>query len=115
MSFEMKRIIYFVNDMPKMKAFYGEVLGLAARDPDNADEWQEFEAGPVTIALHKAFDPEGKPASYNKVCFYSSDVASVHEQLVLKGVKMRGVQTFGELKFSDGEDPEGNTFQISNR
>ena len=69
MSFEMKWIIYFVNDMEKMKAFYGGVLGLTPRESEDPDGWQEYEAGAVTIGLHKAFDPDGKPATHNKGCF----------------------------------------------
>ena len=104
-----------VNDMDAMKTVYEDVLGLTPLESEDPDGWQEFEAGGVPIALHKAFDPRGKPASYNKICFYSDDVAATRQGLIDKGVKMRVPMSSGELLFADGEDPEGNTFQISNR
>jgi len=117
MSFQMQRIILFVNDMPAMTAFYRDVLGLRpiADSKHPPTEWLEFDAGGARIALHKAFDPSGKPATCNKITFYAADVPKVREQLVARGAKMYEVNNWGELITCDGHDPEGNRFQISNR
>ena len=117
MSFQMQRIILFVNDMAKMTAFYRDVLGLTPLAAPNhlPTDWLEFDAGAARIALHKAFDPSGKPATYNKITFYAADVPKAREQLVAKGANMYEINDWGELIACDGLDPEGNRFQISNR
>lgn len=39
----------------------------------------------------------------------------LREELIAKGVKMYEPMIFGDLVLCDGDDPEGNPFQISNR
>src|SRR5687768_5473304 len=117
MPLQMQRIILFVNDMKAMSAFYRDVLGLKPLFDSKypSDEWLEFDAGAAKIALHKAFDPAGKPATWNKITFHASDVPTLREELIARGARMQEVNDWGELIACDGLDPEGNRFQISNR
>ena len=48
---EIDHVYYWVRDMDAAVAFYGDVLGLPLVRRDG-DEWAEFEAGPVRLALH---------------------------------------------------------------
>ena len=50
-----------------------------------------------------------------KIVFYTDDVAALREDLLLLGVKVGRIKSFGDLHSCDASDPEGNTFQISNR
>ncbi|MDA0841678.1 MAG: VOC family protein [Planctomycetota bacterium] len=111
----MARIILFVKDMPKVTAFYRDTLGLRPIESKSysPDEWIEFEAGGCNIALHKASKPGGR--TRNKFVFYSADPMKVREELIAAGVKMFKPMVFGSLVLCDGEDPEGNKFQISTR
>jgi len=111
------RIIYFVKDMEKATAFYRDKLGLTVgEDPQlSPSEWVEFDADPCRLALHKAFDPKGTmPATYNKIVFYSDDPIKTRDELIAKGVKIHEPMTDQKLVLCNGEDPEGNRFQISN-
>lgn len=114
----MTRIIYFVKDMEKTTAFYRDTLGLTVvEDPHlSPSEWVEFDASPCRLALHKTFDPKGTtPATYNTIVFYSDDPMTTRDELMAKGVKIHEPMTDQRLVLCDGEDPEGNRFQISNR
>ena len=48
---ELDHIYYWVRDMDAAVAFYRDVLGLSLIRRDG-DEWAEFDAGPVRLALH---------------------------------------------------------------
>lgn len=119
MKFEARRIIYFTSDMKGATAFYKNVLGLKPKlDPKiSADEWIEFEAGGVRIALHKAGNVKGKASTLTraKLVFFAREVKKVRQYLIRKKVKMGALHTWGKLMLCDGRDPDGNKFQISNR
>jgi hypothetical protein len=117
MTLRINRIIIFARNMKTMTAFYRDKLSLKALiDPQiPADEWIEFDAGGIRIALHKAHDSGGKGGCAHKLCFHARDVAKARAALAKKKVKLGPVKTFGALALCDGNDPEGNRFQLSNR
>src|SRR4029450_7151331 len=47
----------YVKDLPRMRAFYGEMLGVKPINETWTDSWTEFDAGGVLFALH-AIPPE---------------------------------------------------------
>ena len=96
--------------MPKVTAFYRDILGLTPIESRkfSPNEWIEFDAGGCNIALHKASKPGGK--TRNKF-----NPMKVRDELIEKGVKMFKPMIGEGLVLCDGEDPEGNRFQISNR
>ena len=47
----------YVKDLPRMRAFYGEMLGVKPSNDTWTDSWTEFDAGGVLFALH-AIPPE---------------------------------------------------------
>jgi extradiol dioxygenase family protein len=109
----------YVKDLPRMRAFYGEMLGVKPSNDTWTDSWTEFDAGGVLFALH-AIPPEiasqieitspPRPRGQNpvKLIFEVDDVDAERTRLESLGITM--VQRpWGAW---DGIDPEGNVFGI---
>jgi catechol 2,3-dioxygenase-like lactoylglutathione lyase family enzyme len=117
---KLAQAILFVNDAPRMQAFY-EGLGLRVVDGDAADGFVRL-AGPdggAVLAIHatKAVGPGGPPRADSciKLCFHVDDVDRERVALIARGVTMRDTHRFETIAFCDGIDPEGNIFQITTR
>jgi catechol 2,3-dioxygenase-like lactoylglutathione lyase family enzyme len=108
MTLRITRVILFARDVPALLSFYRDVLGLRLRAQEEG--WAEFDAGGCRLALHR-----GRPMKAAKIVFGSRSVARDRAGLLRRGARMGPVRIFGRLRFSDGRDPEGNVFQISNR
>jgi Predicted ring-cleavage extradiol dioxygenase len=108
----LRRVIIFALDLPKLAAFYGDVLGLALVHSEKG--WREFDAGSCRLALHESrTKAAGRPP---KIVFTAGDVAAVRQALLQRGApKMGLVKSTAHFDMCDGEDPEGNPFQISSR
>jgi catechol 2,3-dioxygenase-like lactoylglutathione lyase family enzyme len=112
---QLSRVMLFISDVPKIAAFYRDVLGLTPIGEITA-EWVELEAGSCTIALHHAPKPlseRGQPSA--KIVFGVKDVRAGKALLESRGVKMGEIYSFDGIDICDGLDPEGNLFQISSR
>jgi catechol 2,3-dioxygenase-like lactoylglutathione lyase family enzyme len=111
MDLSMRRMVLFTKAMPRMTAFYRDVLGL----PLVKDEpgWKEFDARGCVIALHNGTSQVGKRPP--KIGFWSSDVAAAREALVARGARLGKVIAGRGLVRCEGKDPDGNPFSISNR
>jgi predicted enzyme related to lactoylglutathione lyase len=109
----------YVKDLPRMRAFYGEMLGVKPSNETWTESWAEFDAGGIWFALH-AIPPEiasqieisspPRPRGQNpvKLVFEVDDVDAERERLESLGAAM--VQRpWGAW---DGIDPEGNVFGI---
>lgn len=56
------------------------------------------------------------PSRALKLCFYAADVAAERARLLEQGVPMGQLKGNADaLWFCDGQDPDGNCLQISNR
>jgi hypothetical protein len=83
-------------------------------------EWAVLKAGAVEIALHRVGEPyrERPPQGNNsnsKIVFsVPSGLPELRERLVQAGVRMRDVKRYEGFPYlmCDGEDPEGNVFQL---
>jgi catechol 2,3-dioxygenase-like lactoylglutathione lyase family enzyme len=114
--YPMRRVILFTHNMAGMRAFYVDIIGLQVVEED--DGWIDLEAGGCNIALHAAGtkveigrDFEGP----HKIVFAADDVAAAREDLMSRGAKMGTIKVFGDLRLCDGDDPDGNRIQLSNR
>ena len=58
MKLSMRRIVLFTRDMPKMIAFYREILGLRLLKDEPG--WKELDADGCVIALHNGSSQVGK-------------------------------------------------------
>ncbi len=115
MELFISRVIIFVNNLPVVAAFYQDILGLVPKIcPDDPKEWQEFQAGGLTIALHLSNAPKPRRIA-TKLVFYSPDVKATKQLLESRGVKLGRVLKTEFFEFCNGTDPEGNPFSISSR
>ena len=124
MDAALTRVILYVQDVGRLVAFYRDVLGLSVVE-EIEGEWAVLKAGACEIALHrvgKAYrvaDPgDWKVESNAKlVLTVDRDLDGLRAELVAKGVAMRAIKSYPPLTgpLCDGEDPEGNVFQLAQR
>lgn len=114
------QVILFVEDVPRMQAFYERMLQLPVITAEPG--WVRLDAGETVLGLHaiKAGPalPDPPPAredSNIKLCFRVDDIDGARAALVAAGVRMRDVHHYQGVAFCDGIDPEGNVFQITTR
>ncbi|HEX7694407.1 MAG TPA: VOC family protein [Sphingomonas sp.] len=115
MSYTMRRVIIFTHQFAAMRDFYRDMFGLEVVEEDEG--WADMAAGGCNIAIHAAGKGAagGDGAGPHKIVFHAHDVAAAREDLVARGAKMGPVKVFGDLHLCDGDDPDGNRFQLSNR
>ncbi|CAE6824140.1 VOC family protein [Paraburkholderia haematera] len=116
----MTKLILYVRDVALLKSFYQTHFDLPVTE-EIKGEWVVLKAGEVEIALHRvgeAFrDKAPKTNTSNSKIVFSvqSGLPELRERLVSAGVPMRNLKRydgFAQL-MCDGEDPEGNVFQLS--
>jgi hypothetical protein len=123
-TFTLGRIILFGHRVDNLKSFYVDNFGFSIVE-EIKDQWIVMKAGEVEIALHKigqGYEPEdGKDfrvESNTKLVFYiSGSLESFRQRLLTNGVQIGDIKSFQGINslFCDGEDPEGNVFQIEQR
>lgn len=121
MKLTLNRIILFVNNVDKLKKFYVDCLNLELIE-EIASEWVVLKAGACEIGLHRvgeeyrvSEDEDFKVDSNAKLVFeIDEDIVKTRENLLRKGVHLLELKTFDGFDFwlCDGEDPEGNVFQL---
>ncbi|MDX2247334.1 MAG: VOC family protein [Bacteroidia bacterium] len=123
-KFSLGRIIIFGHLVDKLKSFYVDNFDFSLAE-EIKDQWIVLNAGQIEIAIHKigqGYEPEdGKEfrvESNTKLVFYiRDDLKSFRQQLIDKGVVIGEIKSFEGINslFCDGEDPEGNIFQIEQK
>ena len=117
----MSRLILYVRDVARLKSFYQTHLDPAVIE-EIENEWVVFDAGGVELALHRVGKPyrdqpwRADAQSNAKIVFsVPSGLREFRERLVKAGVAMRDLKRFEgfPMLMCDGEDPEGNVFQLS--
>lgn len=124
MKLNFDSIIMFVEDVEKLKLFYVDILKLEIVE-ELPSEWLLLKAGNSNIGLHKIgkeyldnSEGELKFHSNTKIVFETGeDIHQLREQLLNKGVKLKEIKTFDNYRYwlCDGEDPEGNIFQLKQK
>ncbi|MFI8582346.1 VOC family protein [Ectopseudomonas khazarica] len=110
----LHRVIIFSPQPDVLAAFYCRAFGMQILSVEGSF----VDIGPADsptsrIAFHKG---TRSPGTSIKLCFHSADVAAERERLMDLGIQMGKVQGNAEsLCFCDGQDAEGNAFQITNR
>lgn len=108
---KMARVTLFTGQMDRMSEFYAKVLGLKRVTDEKG--WKEFDAGGTRIALHSGPASPGRKGP--KIVFHAKDVAALREKLLSRGAKFGKVRQGVEFCLCDGEDPDGNPIQLSDR
>lgn len=111
MTLSMRRIVLFTSDMPRMVAFYRDVLGLRLRKDEKG--WKEFDARGCVIALHNGKSEVGRRPP--KIGFWAKDIAVARRQLIDRGARMSKLMSGAGLTRCEGKDPDGNPFSLSDR
>lgn len=118
------RIIIFGHLVDKLKSFYVDNFNFSVVE-EIKDQWIVLNAGQIELAIHKigqGYEPEdGKEfrvESNTKLVFYlANNLEGFRQRLVDNGVVIGDIKKFDGINslFVDGEDPEGNVFQIEQR
>jgi catechol 2,3-dioxygenase-like lactoylglutathione lyase family enzyme len=105
----LDHVYYWTRDMDAAVAFYEDVVGLALVRRDG-NEWAEFEAGPVRLALHGS---ETAVASGTAV-FRVEDLDRARWTLEERGAAFDEYvgEVEGLARFATFRDPDGNPVQI---
>jgi len=118
----LDRIILFGNDIKGLKDFYQSIFKLVLIE-EIENEWVVFKAGLIELALHRIgseyYNDSNFKAERNiKLVFtITKEMASFRAELIEKGVQMKEIKSFEgiDFLFCDGEDIEGNVFQLSQK
>lgn len=123
MKLKFDTIILFVRSVEKLKFFYVDILQLKVIE--ETDGWLLLKAGAANIGLHKIggayldkISDDYKFDNNTKIVFeVEDDIYKVREQLLAKKVTLKEIKTFDNYDFlvCDGEDPEGNVFQLKQK
>lgn len=124
MKVSLNTIILFGKDVELVKDFYIDIFQFEVLE-EIKDQWVLLNAGDCKIGLHKIGDQfldtftENFNADNNvKLVFeITTDIFLLQKELLKKGVHINEVQTWETYHSHtcDGKDPEGNTFQLSQR
>jgi catechol 2,3-dioxygenase-like lactoylglutathione lyase family enzyme len=107
----LDHIYYWTRDMDRAVAFYGTVLGLPVSSR-SGDEWAEFQAGPIRLALHRTEDTSVPPSG--TVVFRVPDLDEARWSLEQRGVMFDGHESEvpSVARFATFRDPDGNPVQL---
>ena len=106
-----------VTDMEQARHFYGEVLGLEQNPNSPADDWVEYEAGNVTLAVMTphTHDYEFAPLPPATIALRVSDVAAAKTKLEEAGFEVADMWDSGACNGAGVSDPAGNRILLHRR
>jgi predicted enzyme related to lactoylglutathione lyase len=107
----LDHVWFWVRDMDRAVAFYGDALGLEMR-MRHEDTWAEFEAGGVRIGLHGV--GEGAAAHGGTAVFRVEDLDLAKASLEARGVSLHDHlgEVPGYARYATFADPDGNSMQL---
>lgn len=124
MKLNFDTLIIFVQDVDQLKPFYVDILKLEILE-EYQSEWLLLGSGNCKIGLHKIggqyLEDGAAPFKFDnntKIVFeVEEDLHQVRAHLLSQQVAMKEITTFENYDYllCDGEDPEGNVFQIKQR
>jgi catechol-2,3-dioxygenase len=124
MKLNLDTIILFVQDVDQLKLFYVDILQLDIIE-ESKSEWLLLKAGTAQIGLHKIGgqypgnnNEDLKFHNNTKIVFeVEEDIRKIRERLLKENVTLKEIKTFDNYDYwiCDGEDPEGNVFQLKQK
>ena len=117
---DVERVDYIrvpVTDIDAANRFYGELLGLRRSPNSPADDWVEYEAGNVTLAVMTphTHDYEFETLPPATIALRVADVAVAKERLETAGVEVGEVWDSGACRGAGVTDPAGNRVLLHRR
>ena len=106
-----------VTDIEQAKRFYGEVLGLRENPNSPGDDWIEYEAGNVTLAVMTphTHDYEFEPLPPATIALRVPDVAAAKAKLEAAGLEVGEMWDSGACNGLGVTDPAGNRILLHRR
>ncbi len=120
MTIDVERVDYIrvpVKDIEEAKKFYGDVLGLEQNPNSPGDDWIEYEAGNVTLAVMTphTHDYEFSPLPIGTLALRVPDVAEAKAKLESAGVQVNDMWDSGKCHGAGVRDPSGNPILLHHR
>ena len=117
---EITRVDYIrvpVDDIDAATQFYGEVLGLPRNTKLTHDDWIEFEASNVTLAVMTpaTHDYEFAALPPGTIALGVPDVAAAKAELESKGLEVADMWDSGVCNGAGVSDPAGNRILLHHR
>jgi predicted enzyme related to lactoylglutathione lyase len=117
---EVERVDYIrvpVTDMDAANHFYGEILGLARNPNSPGDDWVEYEAGNVTLAVMTphTHDYEFAPLPPATIALRVADVDEAKAKLEAAGAQVSDMWDSGACYGAGVSDPAGNRILLHHR
>jgi glyoxylase I family protein len=106
-----------VTDIEQAKHFYGKLLGLPQNPNSPADDWIEYEAGNVTLAVMTphTHDYEFSPLPPSTIALRVRDVAAAKAKLEEAGLEVNEMWDSGVCNGAGVSDPDGNRILLHRR
>ena len=117
---DVERVDYIrvpVTDMEAADLFYGELLGFERNPNSPDDDWVEYEAGNVTLAVMTPYthDYEFAPLPGTTIALRVADVASAKAKLEAAGLEVGEMWDSGRCRGAGVSDPAGNRILLHRR
>jgi catechol 2,3-dioxygenase-like lactoylglutathione lyase family enzyme len=117
---DVERVDYVrvpVTDIEAAKRFYGELLGLRENPNSPSDDWIEYEAGNVTLAVMTphTHEYEFEPLPPSTVALRVRDVAAAKATLEAAGLEVADMWDSGKCRGAGVNDPAGNRILLHRR
>ncbi len=117
---DVQRVDYIrvpVKDIEEAKHFYGEILGLRQSPNSPAEDWVEYEAGNVTLAVMTphTHDYEFSPLPPGTLALRVADVAEAKSKLEAAGLEVNDMWDSGVCRGAGTCDPSGNPILLHRR
>jgi catechol 2,3-dioxygenase-like lactoylglutathione lyase family enzyme len=117
---EVERVDYVrvpVTDMAAARRFYGETLGLRENPNSPGDDWVEYEAGNVTLAVMTphTHDYEFEALPPATLALRVPDVADAKAKLEAAGLEVGEPWDSGKCRGVGVKDPAGNRILLHHR
>jgi catechol 2,3-dioxygenase-like lactoylglutathione lyase family enzyme len=117
---EVERVDYVrvpVTDMEEANRFYGELLGLRRNPNTPAEDWVEYEASNVTLAVMTphTHDYEFTELPPSTIALRVSDLEAAKAKLESAGLEVGEIWDSGLCKGVGVDDPAGNRILLHRR
>jgi predicted enzyme related to lactoylglutathione lyase len=106
-----------VTDIGEARHFYGELLGLSENPNSPDDDWIEYEAGNVTLAVMTphTHDYEFAALPPATIALRVTDVAAAKAKLEEAGLEVGELWDSGKCRGAGVSDPAGNRILLHRR
>ena len=117
---QVERVDYVrvpVDDIEAAKRFYGDVLGLPRNEHLDHEDWVEYEASNVTLAVMtpETHEYEFSALPPSTIALGVPDVAAAKAELEAKGLDVGEMWDSGVCNGAGVNDPAGNRILLHHR